>query len=495
MNQFVQFPRFAFRGLLLAAALLVLGVEVGHAQLIMNPPPPPPTPVSIYIEEIKYVAPADGVVYVKVWLSAAATDTVTVQFATADGAPPNGATSPADYTSTSGTLVFSAGQTEKYIAVIIVKTSGISDKEYFSITLSSPSSNATVGVIPCFVYISPPPTVQFTAKDYSVTEGTDKTPGHYTKEPITVVLSAAAPTDVTVKYNFVGGTATPKVDYQVPDTQIVTILKGQTSGTFTVNVVPDSKIEANETVKLVLSPPSGVATLGIQSTATLTIIDDDQAPPVKKIFVYAFDGAGSIALKLDPLKNVERQAIEQGAEKIGYKVAYRWHNWAGGIPAGLTLALDQSLSNKDDKFVTIGYSWGGRACRDFAVLREKVAFVKTKWDFVLTIDPVNGIPKVPFLFDLDENAWEKRWVNYWEKVDEKSLLSGLPIRGQPIKGTENIEFNADEFKKKQFYLNANKVTAYPDGLLSERDAVRAHIYIPYNKVLLDNLSKRIEDLK
>ena len=68
-------------------------------------------------------------------LNPAATGTVTVDYATADGT----ATQPSDYTATSGTLTFTAGQTTKTIEVPIVDDDMEDDGETLTVTLSNPS--------------------------------------------------------------------------------------------------------------------------------------------------------------------------------------------------------------------------------------------------------------------------------------------------------------------------------------------------------------------
>ena len=74
-----------------------------------------------------------------VTLAPAASETVTVHYATSDGT----ATAPADYTSTTGTLTFTAGQTTKTVSVHIVDDDTPDSGETFTLTLS----NSTVAYI------------------------------------------------------------------------------------------------------------------------------------------------------------------------------------------------------------------------------------------------------------------------------------------------------------------------------------------------------------
>lgn len=76
----------------------------------------------------------------EVRLSEAATEPVTVAWATADGT----AESPADYTGGSGEVVFTPGQTTALVSVPVVADALAEGDETFTVTLSSPE-NATVG--------------------------------------------------------------------------------------------------------------------------------------------------------------------------------------------------------------------------------------------------------------------------------------------------------------------------------------------------------------
>ncbi len=96
---------------------------------------------------------------------------------------------------------------------------------------------------------------------------------------ITVALSEPSGRIVSVDYTASDGTATGGSDY-IAVSGRVDIPALQTSGTFTVPILPDSDIEADETVVLTLSDPSN-ASLGAQSGASLTIVDDDTPPTVQ----------------------------------------------------------------------------------------------------------------------------------------------------------------------------------------------------------------------
>ena len=77
-----------------------------------------------------------------VTLSAPSAQTVTVNYATADGT----ATAPGDYASASGVVTFTPGQTTQTITVNVVGDTTVEPNETFTVNLSSPSANATIAV-------------------------------------------------------------------------------------------------------------------------------------------------------------------------------------------------------------------------------------------------------------------------------------------------------------------------------------------------------------
>ena len=83
----------------------------------------------------------------RVSLSGASAQTVTVNYAVTGG----GATNGIDYNLAAGTLTFAAGETSKTIAAAIVNDTDVESDETFEVTLSSPA-NATLGAITVETY-------------------------------------------------------------------------------------------------------------------------------------------------------------------------------------------------------------------------------------------------------------------------------------------------------------------------------------------------------
>src|SRR6185295_12005552 len=79
---------------------------------------------------------------------------------------------------------------------------------------------------------------------------------------------------VTVDYATADGSATAGVDYTAAAGRL-TFAAGETLKTFTVPIIDDTLGEGDETVVLRLLAPAGGGVLGSQSTAVLTIVDDD----------------------------------------------------------------------------------------------------------------------------------------------------------------------------------------------------------------------------
>ena len=215
-----------------------------------------------------------GTAEFRVTLSAGSTETVTVAYATADGTAVAGD----DYTDTSGTLRFAPGETAKTIQVPTLEDDAVEETETFTVNLSSPDGatiedgTATGTITDDDEPVVPLPTLSIA--DHEVEEGG-------TAE-FRVTLSAGSTETVTVAYATADGTAVAGDDYT--DTSgTLRFAPGETAKTIQVPTLEDDAVEETETFTVNLSSPSG-ATIE-DGTATGTITDDDQPPPLPSLAI------------------------------------------------------------------------------------------------------------------------------------------------------------------------------------------------------------------
>lgn len=188
-----------------------------------------------------------------VTLSAASGQTVTVNYATANGSASSGS----DYTATSGSLTFPPGITTQSVNVPILGDTTPESDETFTVNLASPT-NATLGDANATGTIQNDDALPVLAiADAAVTEGNA---GSATLS-FTLSLDIPAPAAVGYSIATADGTASAPADYAARSLSGQSIATGQSSATFTVTVNGDTAIETDETVRVLLSAVTG-ATLG-----------------------------------------------------------------------------------------------------------------------------------------------------------------------------------------------------------------------------------------
>lgn len=198
---------------------------------------------------------------------------VKVDYATANGS----ATSGSDYTATSGTLTFDPanGITTQQISVPISGDCLIEGSETFTVSLSNAVNASIVKTAGTGTILNDDlaGTLHFSAATFSASENAGTA-------IITVTRTGGTGASVSVSYATSNGTATQPPDY-AQTSGTLTFDCHETSKTFAVTIADDTLDEADETVNLKLTNPTGGATLGAQSDAVLTIIDDDTAGTVQ----------------------------------------------------------------------------------------------------------------------------------------------------------------------------------------------------------------------
>ncbi|MFO0966215.1 MAG: Calx-beta domain-containing protein [Gemmataceae bacterium] len=215
-----------------------------------------------------------GATTITVTRSGGSDGSVAVNYATSNGTAAAGS----DYTASSGTLTFAAGETSKTFTVPITNDALVEGAETINLTLSGPTGGATLGGQATATLtiqdddVAPQPgALRFSASAFSVDEG-------QATATITVTRTGGSDGSVSVNYATSNGSATAGSDY-TGASGTLTFAAGQTSKTFTVPILNDTAVEGAETVNLTLSGPTGGATLGSPAAATLTIVDNDTPPP------------------------------------------------------------------------------------------------------------------------------------------------------------------------------------------------------------------------
>ena len=223
---------------------------------------------------------------VTVQLSAPSTDTVTVEFATADGL----ATEGNDYTGITGTVTFLPGQTVRQVSVLITGDMLAEPTENFFVNLTNPI-NATIGDTQGQVAIldddggTPGPSLSI--NDVSIVEGDTGT----TTATFTVSLSSAPAGPVTVDFSVQDETATSGTDFNVITTGPLTFSPTVLTQTISVDVFGDIANEGDETFLINLLNPVG-AVLN-DSQGQFTINGDDSAQPLPTADDTLIGGTGN----------------------------------------------------------------------------------------------------------------------------------------------------------------------------------------------------------
>lgn len=210
-----------------------------------------------------------------VQLSAPSGRSVTVDYATANGAGANGATAGSDYVAANGTLTFNAGSTQQFITVQVNGDTVVEGTESFLVNLSNVAAatlmnNQATGTIfnddggGLFISID-----DVTRDEVNV--------GAMVTYTFTVSLSAPVPTGQTVTVDFAtaNGSATAGADYTAA-TGTVTFTAGQQTRPITVTVLGDNLDENNEQFVVNLTNAMGGQIADSQGVGVIT--DNDPTP-------------------------------------------------------------------------------------------------------------------------------------------------------------------------------------------------------------------------
>ncbi|QJB28667.1 Calx-beta domain-containing protein [Limnospira fusiformis] len=201
----------------------------------------------------------------KVTLDRPSDQIVRVDYTTADG---TATVADGDYELTNGRLIFPRGQTERVIRVPVIGDTKVEPDETFRVILSNPQ-NVTLANRQATGTILNDDVPEISIADTEILEG-DR--GRSLAE-FKVTLDRPSDQIVRVDYNTADGTATvADRDYQRTTGRLV-FPRGETERVIRVPVFGDTKVEPDETFRVILSNPQNVTLANRQATGT--ILNDD----------------------------------------------------------------------------------------------------------------------------------------------------------------------------------------------------------------------------
>ena len=180
-----------------------------------------------------------------------------------------GSASSGDYTATSGTLTIPPGSTQGSISVATTQDSVHEATENIRLTLNSAVRASLVESSELAGIIDDDAPPRFAVNNTSVTEGGTLT--------FTISKTGAAAGTFSVNYATANGTAAAGSDY-TPRSGTHSFSSSQTSKTVSVSTIQDGNVEANETLYLNLSGPTGGST--ISDSQGIGTINNDDVPNV-----------------------------------------------------------------------------------------------------------------------------------------------------------------------------------------------------------------------
>jgi hypothetical protein len=236
-----------------------------------------------------------------VTLSNPSSVTISVSYFTANGIS-NGAIAGVDYGASSGTLTYTAGQTVKYISVVIIGDDINEADETFTVNLFSPTNsviqdNQALGTI---VNDDPAPTMSIS--DVQIQEGNSGSQN----ATFIVTISEGSSQLISVKYSTINGTATAGTDFEntyATTPGVINFPPGTTTREAKIIVYGDNIYESNETFTVVLSDVTNA--ILVDTTGIGTITNDDAKPTIAINDVTSAEGdSGNVQFNFTVSLNV-----------------------------------------------------------------------------------------------------------------------------------------------------------------------------------------------
>ena len=205
------------------------------------------------------------------------------------------ATAGVDYYPTNIFVTFNPGDSDKTVQVPIINNIIPEGNQTVTMQLTNATgtliyapSNATLTIIDT---VQAPGQLSFATNSYSVVKGN-------TYVNLTVVRTAGSSGTVSADFNLIPGTATPGLNYTIPITTNVTLLGGATSNTIAIQILDNTLVQGPVSFSVVLSNPTGGATLASPTNTTVTILEKNIGLAFTAATNTVNETAGFIALNV-----------------------------------------------------------------------------------------------------------------------------------------------------------------------------------------------------
>jgi hypothetical protein len=283
------------------------------------------------------VIDSNGVVTITVDRVDGSSGVVSVHYATRDLT----ANAETEYVPTFGTLVFNDGELVKTFNIQLIAAPTFEPDQEVNLILSNPTGGATLGI---------PSTDELTIRnalapqfgDFQFSNSAYAVPGGVGLAIITVVRLGGSAGPATVQYATGNGTAIGGIDY-TPVAGTLVFDQGQLSATFTVPILDAQTIISDHILNLTLFNPTGGATLGVPSTATLTILDT-VGPTVRAVHLITNSKGWVTALNVifsEPLNPTTATNLLN----YGYSVRTAGHDHIFGTADDLLIPISSAVYN------------------------------------------------------------------------------------------------------------------------------------------------------
>ncbi|MGV2388022.1 MAG UNVERIFIED_CONTAM: hypothetical protein LVR29_05985 [Microcystis novacekii LVE1205-3] len=296
--------------------------------------------------------------------------------------------------------------------------------------------------------------------------------------PVTIERSGIITESVSVTLNLSNGTAIAGSDYN-SSPRIGDIRPGETSKTVTIPIVNDSQLEADETVNLTLSNPTVGAILGTQTTAVLTIINDDLPQPGTISFnsnsytVNENNGTASITLTRSGGSDGEVSVTLTPSD--GTAIAESDYN--NNSPITVTFANGETSKIVDFTQVNQGLSFDG--IDDYVEIQNNngVFNLVNSWTLEAWVKPIKA--------GTDGRSDPIIWKNSNKNLNQDTFLLAWNANNKFVTGLEQFSNNIDgnnysvqsqSHNPNEFYhvagvYDGNSLKIYVNGVLEGNQVI------------------------